>query len=35
MQITNIYIVLKRYLSFEMFNDTILGMIEKIKNYWG
>ena len=35
MQITNIYIVLQIYLSFEMFNDTILAMIEKIKKYWG
>ena len=30
MQITNMYIVLQRYLSFEMFNNTILAMIEKI-----
>ena len=34
MQITIIYIVLQIYLSFEMFNDTILAMIEKIKKYW-
>ena len=30
MQITNIYIVLNKYLDFENFNDTILVMVEKI-----
>ena len=31
MKITNIYIVLKKYLDFEIFNDTIFAMMEKIK----
>ena len=35
MQITSIYMVLRNYLSYEIFNDTIFAMIEKIKNYWG
>ena len=35
MQITSIYIVLQNYLSYEIFNDTIFAMIEKIKKYWG
>ena len=35
MQITNIYIVLKKYLDFEIFNDTIFAIMEKIKKYWG
>ena len=35
MQITNIFIVLKKYLSFEIFNDTIFAMIEKFRKYWG
>ena len=35
MQITNIYIVLKKYLDFEIFNDKIFVMMEKIKKYWG
>ena len=34
MEITNICLVLKKYLSFEMFNDTTFAMIEKIKKYW-
>ena len=29
MQITNIYIILKKYLSFETFNDTNFTMLEK------
>ena len=32
MQITSIYMVLQNYLSYEIFNDTIFAMIEKIKN---
>ena len=35
MQITSIYMVLQNYLSYEIFNDTIFEMIEKIKKYWG
>ena len=35
MQITNIFMVLQNYLSYEIFNDTIFAMIEKIKKYWG
>ena len=35
MQITSIYMVLQIYLSYEIFNDTIFAMIEKIKKYWG
>ena len=35
MQITSIYMVLQNYLSYEIFNDTIFVMIEKIKKYWG
>ena len=35
MQITSIYMVLQNYLSYEIFNDTIFAMIEKIKKYWG
>ena len=35
MQITNIYIILKKYLDFEIFNDIIFAMMEKIKKYWG
>ena len=35
MQITIIYMVLQNYLSYEIFNDTIFAMIEKIKKYWG
>ena len=31
MQITSIYMVLQNYLSYEIFNDTIFVMIEKIK----
>ena len=27
--------VLQNYLSYEIFNDTIFAMIEKIKIYWG
>ncbi|WJZ88271.1 hypothetical protein VitviT2T_007588 [Vitis vinifera] len=34
-QITNIFIVLQKYLSFEIFNDTIFAMIEKFRKYWG
>ena len=30
-QITSIYMVLRNYLSYKIFNDTILVMIEKIK----
>ena len=30
MQIISIYMVLHNYLSYEIFNDTILAMIEKI-----
>ena len=33
MQITSIYMVLQNYLSYEIFNDTIFAMIEKIKKY--
>ena len=32
MQITSIYMVLQNYLSYEIFNDTIFAIIEKIKN---
>ena len=35
LQITSIYMVLHNYLSYKIFNDTILAMIEKIKKYWG
>ena len=35
MQITSIYMVLQNYLSYEIFNDTIFVIIEKIKKYWG
>ena len=35
MQITSIYMVLQNYLSYEIVNDTIFAMIEKIKKYWG
>ena len=35
MQITSIYMVLQKFLSYEIFNDTIVAMIEKIKKYWG
>ena len=35
MQITSIYMVLQNYLSYEIFNDTIFAIIEKIKKYWG
>ena len=35
MQITSIYMVLQNYLIYEIFNDTIFAMIEKIKKYWG
>ena len=35
MQIISIYMVLQNYLSYEIFNDTIFAMIEKIKKYWG
>ena len=35
MQITSIYMVSQNYLSYEIFNDTIFAMIEKIKKYWG
>ena len=35
MQITSIYMVLQNYLSYEIFNDTIFALIEKIKKYWG
>ena len=35
MQITSIYMVLQNYLSYEIFNDTIFAMIEKIKKYYG
>ena len=35
MQITNIYMILQNYLSYEIFNDTIFAMIVKIKKYWG
>ena len=34
-QITNIYIVLQKYLSFNIYNDTIFAMIENFKKYWG
>ena len=34
-QITSIYMVLQNYLSYEIFNDIIFSMIEKIKKYWG
>ena len=34
MQITSIYMVLQNYLSYEIFNNTIFAMIEKIKKYW-
>ena len=33
MQITSIYMVFQNYLSYEIFNDTIFEMIEKIKKY--
>ena len=33
MQITSIYMVLQNYLSYEIFNDTVFAMIEKIKKY--
>ena len=35
MQITSIYMVLQNYLSYEIFNDTIFAMIEKIKKILG
>ena len=35
MQIASIYMVFQNYLSYEIFNDTIFAMIEKIKKYWG
>ena len=35
LQITSIYMVLQNYLSYEIFNDTIFAMMEKIKKYWG
>ena len=35
MQITSIYMVLQNYLSYEICNDTIFVMIEKIKKYLG
>ena len=35
MQITSICMVLQNYLSYEIFNDIIFAMIEKIKKYWG
>ena len=35
MQITIIYMVLQNYLSYEIFNDTIFAMIEKIKKILG
>ena len=35
MQITSIYMVLQNYLSYEIFNDTIFAMMEKIKKYYG
>ena len=35
MQITNVFIVLQKYLSFEIFNDAIFAMIEKFRKYWG
>ena len=35
MQMTSIYMVHQNYLSYEIFNDTIFAMIEKIKTYWG
>ena len=31
MQITSIYMVLQNYLSYEIFNDTIFAMIERLK----
>ena len=34
MKITNIYMVLQNYLSYEIFNDIIFAIIEKIKKYW-
>ena len=34
-QITSIYMVLQKFLSYEIFNDTIFAMIEKIKKYLG
>ena len=34
MQISSIYMVLQNYLSYEIFNDIIFAMIEKIKKYW-
>ena len=35
MQITSIYMILQNYLSYEIFNDTIFAMIEKIKKILG
>ena len=35
MQITNIFIVLKKYLNLDIFNDVIFAMIEKFRKYWG
>ena len=35
MQITSIYMVLQNYLSYEICNDTIFAMIEKIKKILG
>ena len=35
MKITSIYMVLQNYLSYEIFNDTIFAMIEKIKKILG
>ena len=35
MQITNIFIVLKKYLILDIFNDAIFAMIEKFRKYLG
>ena len=35
MQITNIFIVLQKYLNLDIFNDAIFAMIEKFRKYWG
>ena len=35
MQITNIFIVLQKYLNLDIFNDAIFAMIEKFRKYRG
>ena len=35
MQITNIFIVLQKYLNLDIFHDAIFAMIEKFRKYWG